>query len=155
MAQAQQRRMYSNADNLNLLLVYGECNKNLTRTIQVFSERFPNLPTPGRRTIRTLLKNCLTYGSFKPKIVKNHPVTDDADLEVTVLAYFHANPKASLRDARRDLGLSFTAIQRILKKHKWKPFKYHLLHNLKENDLFIRREFCEFLLLQTQENYNF
>lgn len=150
-----QNRHFSNEDYVNMLLIHGECHRNVSRTCRLFAERYPNVDAPGRHTIRTLLKNCLEFGSFKPKVERIHPITNDVDIEATVLGYFHANPKASQGNAQRDLGVSESAVQRILKKHNWKPFKYHIVQELQIGDLEQRRSFCEFLLMKHQEDNNF
>lgn len=146
---------FSNEDFLNLLIIYGECGRIIDRSCRVFTERFPDRPKPTKDTIRRLLKNCIEHGSFLPKVSKNKPLVDNENAEITVLAYFRVYSNNSLKDAQIDLNLSASSIHRILVKHKWNPFKYYQVQHLREGDLALRTEFCEWFLMRTQEFDNF
>lgn len=146
---------YTNEDFLNLLLIHGECNRITARTCRVFTERYPNKEPPNHNTVKRLMKNCTEFGSFKEKPNKNKPLVDNEVVEVNVLAYFSAYPEASISQAITNLRYSYGTIHRILKKHKWKPFSFTLVHHLKEGDLVRRMNFCEWFLVKTQEDNNF
>lgn len=147
---------FSNEDFINLMLIYGECDKVFNRTCAVFIERYPEAPRPTPDTIRRMLFNCRTHGSFKTKKLRRiRPVIDDQINEVNVLAYFNAYPEASLRNAERDLDITYVSICRILKKHKFHPFSFQLVQHLRPEDYARRVHFCEWLLTRFQENDNF
>ena len=132
----------TNEDCLNLIIIYGECNRNISRTCRTFNERYPNSPRANRNMLRKLLENCLNNGSFKSKREKEHSVIKE-DNEIMVLAYFNANSTASLREAERDLGLCKSSIHKILLKNKWHPFKYTQVQHLRDTDPERRVAFCE------------
>lgn len=71
------------------------------------------------------------------------------------MAYFQAYPRASIRQAVLELGFSKDSIHRILKKHKFHPYSFSLVHSLKETDFRRRVNFCEFILTRFQENHLF
>lgn len=146
---------YSNEDYLNLICLYGQCNKNISRTCDLFTEKYPNVAKPNRRFVRKVVENLISFGSFKSTITKTRPVLNGADTAITVLGYFTADPNASLRDAQRDLGTSHKSIHRILRKYKFQPYSYSLVHNLWLDDPFRRIGFCEFLLIKIQEDEEF
>lgn len=146
---------FSNEDFLNLLLIHGECGRINARTCRTFIERYPDKPRPTEFTLRNLLKNCVNEGKFRASIVKKKPVTDNEGNEINVLGYFEVNPTNSLREASRDLGLSLSSIQRILKKHKRHPFSFCNVQCLKPGDTQRRTEFCEWLLVKHQEDERF
>lgn len=144
----------TNEDCLNLIIIYGECNRNISRTCRTFNERYPNSPRANRNMLRKLLENCLNNGSFKSKREKEHSVIKE-DNEIMVLAYFNANSTASLREAERDLGLCKSSIHKILLKNKWHPFKYTQVQHLRDTDPERRVAFCEWMLTKIEENQNF
>lgn len=146
---------YSNEDYLNLLIIYGECDKVLTRTCDMFALRYPDKPKPSRDTLNRLIENCKNFGSFKPKQERVKPITNDEGNEITILAYFRVYPNASLRDAEREIGLPKSSIANILHKHNFKPYSIHLVQNLKQTDFQRRINFCEFILIKNQEDENF
>lgn len=146
---------YSNEDFLNLLIIYGECNRIASRTCRVFHERYPQLPKPNNNVINRLLKNCRLNGTFHPKVIRRKPEVDDDDNNITVLGFFYAFPNASLHEAEREIGIPYVTIYRILNKHKWHPYKFYCVQHLKETDLPRRVEFFEWLLVKTQEDEHF
>lgn len=146
---------YSNEEYLNLICLYGQCNKNISRTCDLFAEKYPNVATPNRRFVRQVVENLISFGSFKSTTTKIRPVLNDEDTAITVLGYFTAYPNASLRDAQRDLGIPFKSIHRILRKYKFKPYSYSLVHNLWLDDPCRRIRFCEFFLTKIQEDEQF
>lgn len=147
---------FSNEDFLNLIIVYGECDRVLNRTCDVFAERYPNVPRATPDILRRLLSNCRNFGSFKTTTMnKIKPITENEENVINILAYFTAYPQASLNDAQRDLGIQYVSIYRVLKKHKYHPFSYQLVQHLKPGDYERRVFFCEWLLIKCQENENF
>lgn len=149
------RLNFSNEDYLNLLAIYYESDKIISRACRVFSQRYPDRSQPSRDTIHRIISNCLNYGSFKKPVNKVKPVVDNEENEINVLAFFHAFPGSGLRDAETHLRIPFKSIERILLKHKWKPFKYHIVHSLVEGDFVRRVNFCEMMLIKTQEDPEF
>lgn len=147
---------FTNEDYLNLILLHGECNKVVDRTIRLFIERFPDRPRPTRDTINRTMTNLRNVGSFVKKTIhREKSVVEDENNEITVLAYFCVNPQNSLKDAEIDLGLSQSSVWRILKKHKMHPYKFNRVQHLKETDFVRRTEFCEAMMIRFQENENF
>lgn len=149
------RSGFTNQDYLNLLITYGKCDKIISRTCREYRILYPNRPAPTGDIIRRLLSNCLTFGQFEGKPNKLHPVTQNADIEINVLAFFFAHPHASVRQAERYSGMSKASIQRILKKHRWHPYSIQLQQNIKIEDRQARVQFCEFYLMKSQEDENF
>lgn len=64
---------YTNEDFLNIIVIYGECNKVVTRTCDTFADRYPEKPKPTHDTISRLLNNCKNLGSFTNKNKKIKP----------------------------------------------------------------------------------
>lgn len=146
---------FTNEDYLNLLICYGESNRIVNRTLRLFNEKYPTRNAPTRKVLVTLLKHCINSGTFCPKRNKEKPISDNEEAEINVMGFFYAHPQASIRDAERALRLSKTTIHKILKKHKFHPFKIQIVHHLKPEDLPRRVTFCEFILIKYQENENF
>lgn len=104
--------------------------------------------------MRRLLKNCLEHGQFRPKFKKNK-IIDDEVVEIGVMGYFYTNPTASLREAATTLEISTMSIQRVLKRHKWRPFSYQQVQHLHPQDFLNRVNFCEFFTIACQDDENF
>lgn len=146
---------YTNADILNLFYIHGECYKILERTCRVFNERHPHLPPMNKTKFRRIETNFLQFG--KVSATKNVPkrVTNDEGNVISTLAYFNAFPQSSTTSAEKDLGVSASSIQRILKEHRMHPYSFQHVQAFRPGDDLRRIEFCEFMLLKIQEDPQF
>jgi hypothetical protein len=43
--------MYSGADYVEMLIISGECGRNTREAARIFSDRFPDRPSPDHKTI--------------------------------------------------------------------------------------------------------
>jgi hypothetical protein len=147
-----QNQEYSNTDILNLFYIHGECHKFVQRTCRLFNERYPNLPAMTREKFNRMESNFLEFGTVKSISVRPKPITNDENNEIDVLAYFNAHPRQSIRSAAQDLGITFYAVQAILKKHKMHDYSFTTVQELHPGDSVRRLEFCEQILIKTQED---
>ncbi|KAL3282046.1 hypothetical protein HHI36_005248, partial [Cryptolaemus montrouzieri] len=77
--------------------------------------------------------------------------TSNSDGNVTdVLAYFYARSNSSERTAARDLAV-MSSIRKILKEHKFYPYKFSLTCAMNLEDTACRPEFYEMILVRVQE----
>lgn len=79
------RSGFNNEDFFNLIVIYGECDRVINRTCEVFRTRYPNRPAPSYDTVKRLIHNCKTYGSFTTKTEKDKPVVNQEINEINVL----------------------------------------------------------------------
>lgn len=75
--------------------------------------------------------------------------------EINVLACVEANPENSCRKIERNVGVSKSKVQKILKRHKYKPYKFKVVHHLRPGDAVRRMEFCNWFLEMTNTDINF
>ncbi|KAJ8950891.1 hypothetical protein NQ318_011192 [Aromia moschata] len=94
----------------------------------------------------------MNFGSIKPGVHTNRPVVDNENIEIAILGYFAEYPTISTRQAALELGISKTSVLKILRKHKFHPYAFSIVQHLKETDFPRRVEFCQFILLRSQEN---
>ena len=147
---------YSNEVLMNLFILHGQCDQIIARTCRKFNEMYPDLQPMNKRKFGRIQNNFINYGSkLKAERTLPKPVTSDEDNVINVLAYFHAYPQASIRSAEDDLGLSYASIQRILDSHDMHPYKFTKVQALKPEDYQRRIQFCETILIRTQEDPNF
>lgn len=118
----------------------------------MFNERNPHLPAMTSQKFKRIESNFLNFGKVKSANIRRKPITDEEDNEINVLAYFNVHPRQSIRSAAQELGLTFYAVQSILKKHKMHDYSFTPVHNLHPGDDDRRLEFCEQILIKTQED---
>ena len=122
------------------------CNRIISRTCRRFNEKYPNLPHMNPRKFQRIKSNLCISGKQQPN--RECVITDNNTNVIHVLAYFHANPHSSIRAAKDELGLSYYALQKILKKNKMHPFSLRSIQELYPNDAVLRRQFCENFLIK-------
>lgn len=66
-----------------------------------------------------------------------------------------ANPKTSCRQIGIEVNVCKSKVQRILKKHKYVPYKAKIVHHLHAGDADRRIIFCRWYLQKVQENRHF
>lgn len=147
---------YSNEVIMNLFILHGQCAKIVSRTCRKFNNMYPNLPQMNIKKFLRIQQNFINYASpLKAPRILPKPVTSDEDKEINVLAYFYAYRYSSIRSAEADLGISYSSIQRILQKREMHDYKFTKVQALLPYDFPQRVEFCENMLIRTQEDPNF
>ncbi|KAJ8938075.1 hypothetical protein NQ318_006345 [Aromia moschata] len=119
-----------------MLIIHGECRRNSQEAANMYRERFPERTSPSHTTFRNVEAKLRT-GSF-PSTVKyaNHnTAARNEENEINVLAYVAVNPHVSLQILGREIGVSKHTVHRILKAHRYHPFKINLSQGLRPKDL--------------------
>lgn len=97
----------------------------------------------------------MNYGSFvKPRPHSYDKSGNESD-EINVLASVEANPNNSCRDIERSVGVPRSKVQQILKKHKYKPYKFRVIQHLRPGDAIRRTDFCNWFLQMVNADSNF
>lgn len=144
---------FSNVEKRDILECYIKCNKNGQRAAERYFELYFNRRQPSMPTFKNIYDNLGRYGSFsKPKkTVENI----DQETQINVLAATYRNPSTSTRELAVDCGTSQRTAVRILKKHKFHPYKLLIGQTLHVGDSEKRIRYCTWLLNMSQENQQF
>lgn len=139
-------------EQYDMFCVYIKCNKNSRRAAQVYLNSFPERRQPDVKIFSRLDLNMQEYGCLrKPSRVTTAP---DRNEELT-LGCVTVDPKVSTRQIEVLVGVPKSAASRILKKHKFTPYKLHVAHTLQPNDYQRRITFCRWLIDKMAENDGF
>lgn len=114
-------------DCVQILIIYGQCERNNSRTCRTFDVRFPEKAPLHRKSVRNILRNSQRYGSLRKPVQRQKPVNNHENA-AAVLAFFHLDSGNSTRSAEDASGISRLSTNRILRAHGIKPFKYGLCH---------------------------
>jgi hypothetical protein len=105
----------------------------ISALVDSFQEKF--LFRPSYTTIRLLWAKFLETGSVAHRKGYGRPRTTRSVANVQkILDAFHSTPTMSLKRASQQLGLDQTAILRVLKQQKMKPYKLKHVQGLMEGD---------------------
>lgn len=110
----------------------------------MFHHRYPHRPIPSNTCIIKLMQKFRNTGSVfnRPKSGRPKSATSEEN-EVLVLGSVALKPQQSLREISMETGLSITLAWRILHRHKFHPYKVHLVKQLYGQDFNRRLDFCE------------
>lgn len=141
---------YTKEERSNILEIYLVNNNNAYAALREYRNRYPNRRIPDRKTfINIARKFRQSFTLDDKKRVRNN---QNEELQLNILLYFEEQPKSSIRDAVRDLNVSYGVIQRVLKKNNIKPYKIMPVQKLLVNDGFQRINFCQTMINKYNED---
>lgn len=79
----------------------------------------------------------------------------DQDTEINVLAILQFDHTMSIRETAQECDISRSTVHRILRKHKYKLFKYQLYPHLYPTDFERRLEYCNWFIEELALNADF
>lgn len=112
--------MANNIELMDMIEVYYESRKNGAESARLYAQRFPNRPTPNRQKFSRVAEHLRSTGSLSRK---KRIVQAREDLDLTILLSIQENSRTSLRELAMQHETSESTVARILRKHKFKPYK--------------------------------
>lgn len=143
---------FTHTEKCDMLETFIICRKNSSRALECYRDNFPNRNPPDRRYFLMLCRRFRENENlFMKRKHKNRFIISE-NVETNVVAYFEAFPNNSIRDMVRHSDVSLTVIHRILRKHKFIPYKYRPTQTLVSGDSNRRLIFCRWLIASCREN---
>lgn len=141
--------VYSVEERIEIIFVYGAQEMCYLRTALAFNERHP-----GRNVshvyVRDLVRKFQETGSVANKRRQGPKILDE-EMQVEVLGQVANNPEVSTRQLASITGISRTSVRRVLKRHKFHPYKMKILQELGDDDPDRRIQFCETMTDKIQQ----
>jgi hypothetical protein len=139
---------YTSDEKTDMIIIYGESQKNATAAADIYVQRFPNRRHPVPETFRRL----------ETKLPQDHPshkrsrqrTTTDSNNEMAVFQAVDENPYVGEMELARQIGISKSSVGRILRANKFHPYHLTLVQQLKPTD-FPNRIQCSYFM---QERLN-
>lgn len=140
------RPRYTNEELANMLLIYGECQKNGRQAVILYAESFPEKRHPAHGFYHTLFTRLIQHGTLHASTRAQNVRHRTAEAINQVREAIVADPHTSTRSIAYDLGMDHTKVHRIIKKDlRLHPFKRHTTQKLLPQDLFRRERFCDWV----------
>lgn len=140
-----------------MILIYGEARKNTREAVRIYRERYPDRYIPDHtmfsRLEQNLRQNTDAFSRQKGIPKRKTILTDEKVAEI--LQYFHNHPYNSIRQASRQLNVSFGAVQHVLKTNKYHDYKMHNLQLLTPFDMERRMDFVAEMMIRQNDERNF
>lgn len=135
----------SGEELVNMMYVFGECNKNCLLASRVYAARYPTLIHPEPRAFeRVRLHFERTKSVLPPKRVRLQRKSNE-EVENEVMQRIVEDPHISVRKIKNEIGVSKSSVHRIIQKNKFHPYHIQLLQEIDETDKLNRRQFCEWI----------
>ena len=135
--------VYSTAERVDIIFIYGSQDKCFLRTAQRFNERHPG-QNVSPEYVRKLVVKFEETGSVANK-KRNQPRLVNEAAQIEILGQFAMNSTLSTRQAAVATGLCRESIRKVLKCHKFYPYKLQILQELSDDDPDRRSQFCEIM----------
>lgn len=132
----------SNEVKVEIVLLFGQANRNYHETVRLFNETHPERPV-SRCYVRKLIHKFMTTFSVKDAPRPGRPKVRDETKELDVLLDYTENPQQSVRFVAEKHSIAVGTTHKILKENKFHPYKIQLVHELNEDDPDRRLQFCD------------
>ncbi|CAH0547180.1 unnamed protein product [Brassicogethes aeneus] len=135
--------VYTIAERVELVYTYFKNNDCARQTARLFNVRHQD-KNVSHTYIRKLMVKFLETGTVENK--KDNPirVVRNEGMQIVVIGHIAMDNTFSTRQLLSEVsGISRTSVRRILKVHKFYPYKIQLLHELNEDDYDRRLQFVE------------
>lgn len=144
---------YSNEEAYDMLLNLGECRGVFIDAERLWRQRYPNRAPHSRNVFSRLAKRIRAEGVVQPHHNKNKEINRPVrqELAADILASVEVNPNDSLRRREVDSGVGRSTISRVLREHKFHPYRMSVRQTLSENDHTQRLQFCNWIREQPND----
>ena len=119
-----------------------------------FSRLHPDREPIHQTSVTRLLAKFKETGSVldKPKTGRNPVPRDETE---QILNNIRNEPRKSLRRLSNECGRDVKTVHKILRKNKFKPYKFKILHHMHDGDFERRSEMSYWFMWQLNENPEF
>lgn len=133
------------------MIGYGDRARTQTEVTHLFREKYPDLPPISQSTVSKIERQFRENGHVR-KTSTHRQTALSEDIKIDVLLAVQDNPNTSTRQISNDVEISQSSVARILKAHKFHPYKLTILQELLEDDPDRRLQFSEQIMDQLETN---
>jgi hypothetical protein len=137
---------FTNQEKVDMLYVFHRCQRNGSLSCNMYHELYPERRQPSRTTFGRLEKNLRVYGGFIKPRNRALTVAGNEENVQNVMDYVEhkniENKGTSIRELEQECGVKRTSVRKILKTHKYRPYKIRKVHHLRVEDFQRRLQFC-------------
>ncbi|GFV49842.1 DUF4817 domain-containing protein [Trichonephila clavipes] len=146
--------MYTNEEDCEMVLLYGQYNRNKREATRLYAIKFPSRRHPSYRAIASAVQRLYKTGNCHRRIPYLVPHLQQIPAE-DVLEYALAHPESSVRDISKACSYSKLTVWNIL--HTYGAYSYLpvLAQELMPGDQDRRFDFYNFVLNTLDENPDF
>lgn len=139
-----------------MIVLFFKNGERGNRAAKLFNQEHPDKHVERKYVLElvTKFKETGSVANKKRDPQRELPVRNEATV-VGLLGQVAVDPTLSTRKLATVTNIPRTTIRRILKQHKFHPYKIHLVHELNEDDFDRRQQFCEVMTERIDADANF
>ncbi|XP_070524010.1 histone-lysine N-methyltransferase SETMAR-like [Cardiocondyla obscurior] len=138
---------YSYEELTDIILIYGECQRNQRQAAALYANRFPDRRRVDNGFFHRLCERSKTNGQFYKSRRPIHVPKRNREVIGAVQEAVVTNPHTSTRAIARDLNMFYVAVHKTIKYSlNMHPFKRHTSQKLTLEDMDQRLNFCEWII---------
>lgn len=142
-------------DKIEIVLIVGNNYKTYREAAFIFNQHHPD-KIVSHTTVGRIFSKFKNSGSVENNFKQKHRRwATNENAEVAVMQSVVEMPTTSISTLSRNLNISYTSIQRLLKKNKFKAYKPKFVHTLMERDYDQRMYFSFWLQGKIEEDRSF
>ncbi len=126
-------------------LLYGLAEGNGNDISQMYREKYPNRRHPSPKVIQDMFSHLKKLGCFNAT-VSEQPLRRSIEDEERILELIQENPRMSVREVAREIGIPPTTVWRILNSNGMYPYHLTLVSTILPGDLEHRQNSCQWMV---------
>jgi transposase len=122
---SQDLKSCSAADYVEMLIIFVECGRNAREAARIFSDRFPDRPSPDHKTILRVLARAQETGKVLPnrnEIGGGARTAQTLANEEAILNIVEEDGTRSIREIAQEVDISSRSVHRVLNENILHPF---------------------------------
>ncbi|GFW68609.1 DUF4817 domain-containing protein [Trichonephila clavipes] len=151
----REKEMYTNEEYCEMVLLYGQYNRNKREEARLYVIKFPSRRHPSYCTIASAIQRLYKTGSCHRRIPLSRATHLQRKPAEDVLGYALAHPESSVRDISKACSYSKLTAWNILHTYGAYPYRPVLAQELMLGDQDYSFDFCNFVLNTLDENPDF
>jgi hypothetical protein len=116
--------LQNSADYVEMLIIFGECGRNARVAARIFSDRFPERPSPDHKTILRVLARAQETRKFLPngnEIAGGARTARTLANEEAILNIVEEDGTRSIREIVQEVDISSRSVHRVLNENILHP----------------------------------
>ena len=145
------------SERITILMMrgYGDRVRTFEEVKNLFNDAFPNRNPISKATVLKTVRRFEETGNCRDRRRSGRPAVVDEEKSLEILQHVVETPVSSLRKISQVSDVCFKSVHNVLIKHKYHPFKIHVVQELSEDDYERRIEFCDIMMSRFDQNNQF
>jgi len=126
-----------------MMIGFGDRSRTHREVCVLFNETHPDLTPISQSTVTRIENKFRDLGHVRDKPKTGRPLALDENRQLDAVLMVQENPHSTFVEVGSQVSASKSTVSRLFRKHKFHPYKVHLIQELSDDDFDRRVQFCE------------